>query len=252
MRLLWFCYRVVVKTSGRTSVPNSKLSTPPPGRASQSRVGKSSTLLIFSSNFDQFYLFFLKLYFFSSSFWPSGWANRPPGKALATPLALPYFWSLCTSYASGPCILTYGSDMSLHSLHSTNLKYVSDSHSFQRGTECQFGTCFRTAQNANLEHVSEWHIFRMARNTSVIMESGLTRPIFQMCGEAPILSSVCAMQQWHNWVPRWPLTKMGCIYEDLISKTSYIHSYMLLICSSGHSKKPNFNTKFTANGKCWY
>ena len=28
---LWFCYRVVVETSGRTSVPNSKLSTPPGG-----------------------------------------------------------------------------------------------------------------------------------------------------------------------------------------------------------------------------
>ena len=26
----------------------------------------------FSSNFDQFFLFFLKLYLFSSSFWPSG------------------------------------------------------------------------------------------------------------------------------------------------------------------------------------
>ena len=31
---------------------------------------------------------FLKLYLFSSSFWPSGWASRPPGKALATPLTL--------------------------------------------------------------------------------------------------------------------------------------------------------------------
>ena len=30
MRLPWFCYRVVVETSGRTSVPNPKLSTPPP------------------------------------------------------------------------------------------------------------------------------------------------------------------------------------------------------------------------------
>ena len=54
-----------------------------PGPASHSRVGKSSTFLSFSSNFDQF---FLKLYLFSSSFWPSGWACRPPGKALATPL----------------------------------------------------------------------------------------------------------------------------------------------------------------------
>ena len=48
--------------------------------------GQSSTFLIFSSNFDQFVLFFLKLYSFSSSFWYSGWASRPPGKALATPL----------------------------------------------------------------------------------------------------------------------------------------------------------------------
>ena len=49
-------------------------------------LGKGSTFLIFSSNFDQFFLFLLKLYLFSSSFWPSGWATRPPGKALATPL----------------------------------------------------------------------------------------------------------------------------------------------------------------------
>ena len=40
----------------------------------------------FPSNFDQFFLFFLKLNLFSSSFWLSGWATRPPGKALATPL----------------------------------------------------------------------------------------------------------------------------------------------------------------------
>ena len=32
-------------------------------------------------------------------------------------------------------------------------------------------------------------------------------------------------------------------YEELISKTTYIHSYMLLICSSGHSKKANFQHK---------
>ena len=30
-----------------------------------------------------FFLFFLKLFSFSSSFWLSGWATRPPGKALA-------------------------------------------------------------------------------------------------------------------------------------------------------------------------
>ena len=62
---------------------------PPPIRAVASLTvpgGQSSTFLIFSSNFDQFFLFFLKLYLFSSSFWLSGWATRPPGKALATPL----------------------------------------------------------------------------------------------------------------------------------------------------------------------
>ena len=32
--------------------------------------------------------FFLKLYLFSSSFWPSGWVTRPPGKALATLLTM--------------------------------------------------------------------------------------------------------------------------------------------------------------------
>ena len=46
----------------------------------------------FSSNFDQFILFFLKLYSFSSSFWFSGWAARPPGKALGTPLLLFAAW----------------------------------------------------------------------------------------------------------------------------------------------------------------
>ena len=48
--------------------------------------GQGSTFLIFSSNFDQFSLFFLRFYLFSSSFWLSEWASRPPGKALATPL----------------------------------------------------------------------------------------------------------------------------------------------------------------------
>ena len=38
----------------------------------------------FSSNFDQFLSFFLKFCSFSPSFWLSGWATRPPGKALAT------------------------------------------------------------------------------------------------------------------------------------------------------------------------
>ena len=34
----------------------------------------------------KFFLFSLKLYSFSSSFWPFRWASRPPGKAQATPL----------------------------------------------------------------------------------------------------------------------------------------------------------------------
>ena len=41
-------------------------------------------------------------------------------------------------------------------------------------------------------------------------------------------------------------------YEELISKTSYIHSYMLLICSSGHSIKAHFQHKIYSNGQCWY
>ena len=54
--------------------------------------------------FNQFLLFFLKLILFSSSFWASGWASRPPGKALATPPAFntrskikPYFITVCSS-----------------------------------------------------------------------------------------------------------------------------------------------------------
>ena len=42
----------------------------------------------FSSNRNQFFLFFLKLCSFSPSFWSSKWANRPSGKALATPLIM--------------------------------------------------------------------------------------------------------------------------------------------------------------------
>ena len=33
------------------------------------------------------------------------------------------------------------------------------------------------------------------------------------------------------------------IFEELVSKTSYIHSDMLLICSSGHSKATKFQNK---------
>ena len=47
------------------------------------RVSLSSS---FAKILINFFLFFLKLDSFSSSFWPSGWASRPPGKALATPL----------------------------------------------------------------------------------------------------------------------------------------------------------------------
>ena len=44
------------------------------------------SLSSFFPNFDHFFLFFLKRFSFSSSFWLSGWATRLPGKALATPL----------------------------------------------------------------------------------------------------------------------------------------------------------------------
>ena len=37
--------------------------------------------------------------------------------------------------------------------------------------------------------------------------------------------------------------------EELVSKTSYIHSYMLLICSSGHSKEANFQHKIYCKWK---
>ena len=33
------------------------------------------------------------------------------------------------------------------------------------------------------------------------------------------------------------------VFEELVSKTSQIHSYMLLLCSSGHSKEANFYHK---------
>ena len=49
-------------------------------------VGKSSTFLILFSNFDQFFLIFLKLISFSSSFWLSGWTTCSTRKDLATPL----------------------------------------------------------------------------------------------------------------------------------------------------------------------
>ena len=57
-----------------------------PNRAVASLTGQDFHFLHFASNFDQSLLFFLKLFSFSSSFWTSGWATRPPGKALATPL----------------------------------------------------------------------------------------------------------------------------------------------------------------------
>ena len=56
------------------------MATAGPKPDSQSRVGKSFTFLIFSSNFDQFFLFFLKLYVFSSSFGPPGGRIAHPGR----------------------------------------------------------------------------------------------------------------------------------------------------------------------------
>ena len=87
------CMRQCLLSSSNMSVTHSALaftranrqglSQPhSPGRA---RVPLSSFVPQISINF---FLFFLKLYIFSSSFWPSGWASRPPGKALATPLRI--------------------------------------------------------------------------------------------------------------------------------------------------------------------
>ena len=42
--------------------------------------GQEFPFLHFPSNFDQVFLFFLKLFLFSSSLWLSGWASRPPGR----------------------------------------------------------------------------------------------------------------------------------------------------------------------------
>ena len=55
------------------------------------RVGKRSCFLILYSNFDHF---FSLRHFLTSSFWPSGWAIRPPGRALATSLIMykPFFF----------------------------------------------------------------------------------------------------------------------------------------------------------------
>ena len=39
------------------------------------------------------------------------------------------------------------------------------------------------------------------------------------------------------------------ICEELISKTFYIRSYILLICSSGHSKKANFQHQINCKWK---
>ena len=39
------------------------------------------------------------------------------------------------------------------------------------------------------------------------------------------------------------------IYEELISKTSHLHSYMLLICRTHHSKEANFQHKIYCKWK---
>ena len=54
----------------------------------------------------------------------------------------------------------------------------------------------------------------------------------------------CASKQlkWCPW--KWQnLCLLYTIYEELVSKTSYIYFYMLLSCSSGHSKEANFQNK---------
>ena len=56
----------------------------------------------------------------------------------------------------------------------------------------------------------------------------------------------------------WPLLREAAFifslgylwtFEELVSKTAYIHSYMLLICSSGHSKEANFQHKIYCKWK---
>ena len=42
---------------------------------------------------------------------------------------------------------------------------------------------------------------------------------------------------------------MDSVYEELVFKTSYIHSYMLLSCSLSHSKKANFQHKIQCKWK---
>ena len=49
--------------------------------------------------------------------------------------------------------------------------------------------------------------------------------------------------------PNYKTSRYPFIYEELISKTSYIHSYMLLICKSGHSKEANFQHKIYCKWK---
>ena len=53
--------------------------------------------------FQRISLIFPQSFSFSSSFWPSGWVTRPPGKALATPLPLP----LCHQMAPNPSPLQF-------------------------------------------------------------------------------------------------------------------------------------------------
>ena len=53
---------------------------------SQPRVGKKATFPQFFLILLDFLSSFLNFSSFSSSIWGSGWASRPPGKALATPL----------------------------------------------------------------------------------------------------------------------------------------------------------------------
>ena len=53
---------------------------------------------------------------------------------------------------------------------------------------------------------------------------------------------ICHRVEFHVEVSGGLFHLVDTPFEELIFKTSYIHSYMLglLICSSGHSKKANF------------
>ena len=96
------------------------------------------------SNFDHFFSFFLKPFSFSSSFWLSGWATCPPGKALATPL------------------LTNHHRVNLHQRHRCVFSIRIVNQEAKRQPQV---TCSGTAQKP-CEHVRERSIYAKIINTA--------------------------------------------------------------------------------------